>query len=154
MRTVWEAVRPLVAVTILFAVASWWAVKSPNGLVYQDARWFYVMCGTIFSNICVSLPLSFFPTGVPSTFLAYWCVLCVAVSFNCGPNEFAKVRTVELATFAPVRVRRYINVGTGRLVGHRTSLTLLANFTFNCCPYSLWRLCGKLANRKLKCSLA
>ena len=54
MRSFSEAVRPLVPLFIFFALSSLWAVFSPNDIINRAPRIFYILTGTIFSNINVS----------------------------------------------------------------------------------------------------
>lgn len=53
----WEATRPLVSLVLLFKLSVIWAIYSPNAVIYNDPRSFYLLVGTIFSNIAVSLCL-------------------------------------------------------------------------------------------------
>lgn len=55
MRTLPEAMRPLVPLTILFAIVTFWVVQSSNNIIEKDPRVIYFAIGTIFSNICVSI---------------------------------------------------------------------------------------------------
>lgn len=55
---IWESVRPLVPLFVLFTVTSGWAYFSPADVINQDPRTFYFMVGTVFSNIAVSLESS------------------------------------------------------------------------------------------------
>ncbi|KOB71854.1 Phosphatidyltransferase [Operophtera brumata] len=54
MRPFTEAVRPLVPLLMFFLLSSTWALFSPNDIINRAPRLFYVLTGTIFSNINVS----------------------------------------------------------------------------------------------------
>ncbi|XP_063363203.1 ethanolaminephosphotransferase 1 [Cydia amplana] len=51
MRSLNEALRPLYPVAVFFAVSSLWALRSPSDIVDRAPRLFYILTGTIFSNI-------------------------------------------------------------------------------------------------------
>ena len=55
MRTMSEAMRPLVSTLILLALMVGWATYSPVDIVEKQSRLFYWTTGTAFSNIAVSL---------------------------------------------------------------------------------------------------
>ena len=55
MRTFNEAMRPLVPVTFYFVICTIWVVYSPSDVVTEAPRFVYLVTGTIFSNICVSV---------------------------------------------------------------------------------------------------
>ncbi|KAJ8721597.1 hypothetical protein PYW07_002372 [Mythimna separata] len=55
MRSFSEAVRPLVPLFVFFALSSLWAMYSPNDIINRAPRIFYILTGTIFSNINVSV---------------------------------------------------------------------------------------------------
>uniref|UniRef100_A0A2A4K4R8 Ethanolaminephosphotransferase 1 n=1 Tax=Heliothis virescens TaxID=7102 RepID=A0A2A4K4R8_HELVI len=58
MRSFSEAVRPLVPLFIFFALSSAWAIYSPNDIINRAPRIFYILTGTIFSNINCRLIVS------------------------------------------------------------------------------------------------
>ncbi|CAH0407013.1 unnamed protein product [Chilo suppressalis] len=58
MRSLTEAVRPLVPVVVFFALSSTWAVYSPSDVINRGPRLFYLLTGTIFSNINCRLIVS------------------------------------------------------------------------------------------------
>ncbi|XP_072938549.1 ethanolaminephosphotransferase 1 [Epargyreus clarus] len=58
MRPFMEAVRPLVPLAAFFAVSSLWALYSPNDIINTAPRLFYILTGTIFSNINCRLIVS------------------------------------------------------------------------------------------------
>jgi hypothetical protein len=49
-----DCVRPLVAPTLLFTSALWWACASPGDVLAHDPRAFFWAMGVVFSNIAVS----------------------------------------------------------------------------------------------------
>ncbi|XP_026315589.1 ethanolaminephosphotransferase 1 isoform X2 [Hyposmocoma kahamanoa] len=51
MRSFWEAVRPLVPVLTFFTLSALWAIYSPTNIIERGPRLFYLLIGTIFSNI-------------------------------------------------------------------------------------------------------
>jgi ethanolaminephosphotransferase len=57
-KSVSEALRPLVPLTALFAITTGWAVWSPSQIVDKDPRMFFLLVGTIFSNIACRLIVS------------------------------------------------------------------------------------------------
>lgn len=54
MRSFWEANRPLIPVLVFLCICATWAYHSPSDIISRDPRAFYLMSGTIFSNLCVS----------------------------------------------------------------------------------------------------
>ncbi|XP_028162238.1 ethanolaminephosphotransferase 1-like isoform X1 [Ostrinia furnacalis] len=58
MRPFSEAVRPLVPVLLFFALSSAWALYSPTDIINRGPRLFYLLTGTIFSNINCRLIVS------------------------------------------------------------------------------------------------
>lgn len=54
MRSFWEANRPLVPMLMCLIVCAIWAYHSPTDIISRDPRAYFLMTGTIFSNICVS----------------------------------------------------------------------------------------------------
>ncbi|KPI96782.1 PREDICTED: ethanolaminephosphotransferase 1 [Papilio xuthus] len=58
MRPLLEAVRPLVPLAAFFALSSAWALYSPNDILNRGPRLFYILTGTIFSNINCRLIVS------------------------------------------------------------------------------------------------
>ncbi|CAH0714343.1 unnamed protein product, partial [Brenthis ino] len=58
MRPLVEAVRPLVPLAIFFVLSTIWALYSPNNIINRGPRLFYILNGTIFSNINCRLIVS------------------------------------------------------------------------------------------------
>ncbi|CAB3223752.1 unnamed protein product [Arctia plantaginis] len=58
MRSFSEAIRPLVPLFLFFALSSLWAMYSPNDIINRAPRIFYILTGTIFSNINCRLIVS------------------------------------------------------------------------------------------------
>ncbi|XP_012257920.1 ethanolaminephosphotransferase 1-like [Athalia rosae] len=58
MRSLPEAIRPLVPAVLFFAIATFWVTCSPNNILEKDPRIIYFAVGTIFSNICCRLIVS------------------------------------------------------------------------------------------------
>ncbi|PIO52448.1 hypothetical protein TELCIR_26246 [Teladorsagia circumcincta] len=54
MKSVYEAVRPVIPCVMLFAVSISWAVFSRTDVCGTDPRTFFFAMGTVFSNIAVS----------------------------------------------------------------------------------------------------
>lgn len=54
MRPFSEAVRPLISITILFTLTTFWIIKAPN-ILEADPNAMFFLTGMIFSNICVSM---------------------------------------------------------------------------------------------------
>ncbi|XP_043278304.1 ethanolaminephosphotransferase 1-like [Venturia canescens] len=57
-RTLVEAVRPLVPLAVLMAIATFWVTHSQIDILDKDPRIIYFAIGTIFSNICCRLIVS------------------------------------------------------------------------------------------------
>ncbi|XP_014209047.1 ethanolaminephosphotransferase 1 isoform X2 [Copidosoma floridanum] len=55
MRSFSEALRPLVPLTVLFVITTYWVLNSPSKIIDQDPRIIFFTVGTIFSNICCRL---------------------------------------------------------------------------------------------------
>lgn len=53
--SLYEGLRPLIPFTMLFILSSGWAVYSPTDVLNRDPRMFFLMVGTIFSNIATRL---------------------------------------------------------------------------------------------------
>ncbi|XP_058449656.1 ethanolaminephosphotransferase 1 isoform X2 [Malaya genurostris] len=51
MRPFGEAIRPMIALLALFVISSIWALFSRNSIVNLEPRMFFILSGTIFSNI-------------------------------------------------------------------------------------------------------
>ncbi|XP_072948311.1 ethanolaminephosphotransferase 1-like isoform X2 [Epargyreus clarus] len=51
MRPILEALRPLWSMLIMVSLMTFWAIKSPNGIIEIDLRVFLLLFGTLFSNI-------------------------------------------------------------------------------------------------------
>ncbi|XP_076236084.1 ethanolaminephosphotransferase 1 [Calliopsis andreniformis] len=58
MRTFFDAVRPLLPLTVLFTISTIWVFHSPSNIVEKDPRIVFLTIGTIFSNICCRLIVS------------------------------------------------------------------------------------------------
>lgn len=54
MRTAYEACKPLYPLIGLFVTSTSWAYLSPNKILEYDPRVFFMITGTIFSNVSVS----------------------------------------------------------------------------------------------------
>lgn len=53
--SIWEAMRPLMPIFLLFLSTTFWVVYSPTNIIERDPRVFYWLVGTVFSNIAVSI---------------------------------------------------------------------------------------------------
>ncbi|KAM3964112.1 ethanolaminephosphotransferase 1 [Aphomia sociella] len=51
MRSFMEAMRPLMPVAIFFTLSTLWAIYSPTDIISRAPRLYYILTGTIFSNI-------------------------------------------------------------------------------------------------------
>lgn len=56
--TVWEAMRPLMPILLLFFSTTFWVLYSPTNIIENDPRVFYWLVGTVFSNIACRLIVS------------------------------------------------------------------------------------------------
>lgn len=54
MRPFFEAAKPLYPLISLFVISTSWAYFSPNNILEYDPRVFFMITGTIFSNVSVS----------------------------------------------------------------------------------------------------
>ncbi|CAF1104853.1 unnamed protein product [Didymodactylos carnosus] len=54
-RTPYEAIRPLIAPSVLFISSTWWALSSPNMILQKQPRVFFSAIGATFSNIACRL---------------------------------------------------------------------------------------------------
>lgn len=59
MRPFIEAIRPLIPFVSMFAITSVWVLHSHNNICYLEPRMLFLLFGTVFSNISVSLLLLF-----------------------------------------------------------------------------------------------
>ncbi|CAK9818620.1 Ethanolaminephosphotransferase 1 [Anthophora quadrimaculata] len=78
MRTFLDAVRPLLPLTVFFAISTIWVVHSPSNIIEQDPRIIFLTVGTIFSNICCRLIVS--QMSNTTCELLSWVLLPVAVA--------------------------------------------------------------------------
>lgn len=53
MRPFWEMIRPMMPFTALFIMTTTWVLLSHNDIVVMETRIFFVLIGTVFSNISV-----------------------------------------------------------------------------------------------------
>lgn len=51
----WEGIRPMIPLTVFFSLSIIWINYSPTDVINRDPRAFYLLTGTIFSNICCRL---------------------------------------------------------------------------------------------------
>ncbi|KAJ0175668.1 hypothetical protein K1T71_008827 [Dendrolimus kikuchii] len=58
MRSFTEAIRPLVPLFLFFVLSTIWALYSPTDIINRGPRLFYILTGTIFSNINCRLIVS------------------------------------------------------------------------------------------------
>ncbi|CAH4037838.1 ethanolaminephosphotransferase 1 [Pieris brassicae] len=58
MRSFTETIRPLIPLAVFFVLSSIWALYSPTDIINRGPRLFYVLTGTIFSNINCRLIVS------------------------------------------------------------------------------------------------
>lgn len=52
-----EAIRPLIPFVTFMVIFLYWAHMSPGNIIEKDPRVLYLLSGTIFSNISVSVAL-------------------------------------------------------------------------------------------------
>ena len=50
-----EAARPMFPLLGMFFVSAIWVIYTINDIIDLEPRLYFVMCGTLFSNICVSI---------------------------------------------------------------------------------------------------
>lgn len=92
MRTASEAMRPMMPLAGFFCLSALWAALSPNDIINVSPRIFYILTGTIFSNINCRLIVS----QMSDTRCEAWNVLLVPYSAAvlvvlCGVSRSAEV---------------------------------------------------------------
>ncbi|XP_058061160.1 ethanolaminephosphotransferase 1 isoform X2 [Anopheles bellator] len=85
MRSFKEAIRPLVPLASLFVLCTLWVLLSRNGIIDMEPRLYFVMCGTLFSNICCRLIVSQMSDTRADLWNALLNLLCVTVAFGILP---------------------------------------------------------------------
>jgi ethanolaminephosphotransferase len=55
MRPPMEALRPMFPFAAFMLISFYWVYRSPNDIINKDPRALYLLTGTIFSNISVSI---------------------------------------------------------------------------------------------------
>jgi ethanolaminephosphotransferase len=85
MRTPFECIRPLIPLILFMTISLIWAHNSPNDIMNKDPRAVFLLTGTIFSNISVSLLTSFFFFNKNGKFNDFLLNL-ILVSTNRCPN--------------------------------------------------------------------
>lgn len=68
MRPFLEAARPFFPFLTYFTLLMYWAYKSPNDVISTDTRCVYLLAGTIFSNISVSVYLYLFSIPIDTEY--------------------------------------------------------------------------------------
>lgn len=81
MRPFWEAVRPLMPLGYLCLITTIWVFFSVNQIIMDQPRLFFILTGTLFSNICVSFVLFLLKQDVLSILVYH------TVPINRGSNE-------------------------------------------------------------------
>lgn len=82
MRPFSEAARPFFPFLTYLILLMYWTFKSPNNIIETDPRAVYLLAGTIFSNISVSVLKQI----IILVKLSLICYVFFSVSFNCSPN--------------------------------------------------------------------
>ncbi|CAH0702522.1 unnamed protein product [Spodoptera exigua] len=112
MRPFSEAVRPLVPLFIFFALSSLWAIYSPTDIINRAPRIFYILTGTIFSNINCRLIVSQMSDTRCEVFngllIPYALVMCVVFSFPVS----ATIELLLLASLCVASSVAHIYYGT------------------------------------------
>ncbi|KAJ2949889.1 hypothetical protein O0L34_g11209 [Tuta absoluta] len=89
MRPFSEAIRPLVPLFIFFALSTLWAVYSPSDVINRGPRLYYILTGTIFSNINCRLIVSQMSDTRCELFngllVPYACVVCTIFYLRVSP---------------------------------------------------------------------
>lgn len=162
MRPFWEAVRPLIPLGYLCLILTMWVLFSVNEIIMKEPRMFFVLTGTLFSNICVSIRLlkciflknfSFLGKKIVFLFIFYNFYQHFSfqklVSTNRCPNEWHlnwKIQCLTLPNntlrdnFLPsIQLNEYLS----NLTASRTILNIRSNSWSNTRSHSLWCWCGK-----------
>lgn len=91
-----EAVRPMVSVFLLFVLTLSWSVLSPSNILEREPRIFYLVVGTVFSNISCRLIISQMTSTRCETF--NWLLVPVALALGLclglGWDEVLVIRLV------------------------------------------------------------
>lgn len=82
MRSFKEAIRPLWPLLAFMVLLLLWPFISPNDIMEKDPRILFMLSGTIFSNISVSLGQFFVTNHCPSALLGL--ILKRALDMNLG----------------------------------------------------------------------
>ncbi|XP_063698693.1 ethanolaminephosphotransferase 1 isoform X2 [Culicoides brevitarsis] len=96
MRPFWEAARPLMPLSYLIFITTIWAFFSVNEIIMDQPRLFFILTGTLFSNICCRLIVAQMSDTVTERFnaLLYPTTLCVIVS--CFPYALLNLQPITL----------------------------------------------------------
>ncbi|XP_026500648.1 ethanolaminephosphotransferase 1 isoform X1 [Vanessa tameamea] len=112
MRPFMEAVRPLIPLVFFFGLSTVWALYSPTDILNRSPRLFYVLTGTIFSNINCRLIVSQMSDTRCEVFngllVPYALVLCAVFGLRVSP---ASELLLLLALTATASLA-HINYGT------------------------------------------
>lgn len=128
MRTFYEAIRPLISVTVLLFFMILWAAQSPF-LLKSDPRALYFLTATIFSNICCRLivaQMSNTRCELFNWFLAPT-ILVVLLSLKFQNLYIELMLMYGLCLFAALA---HIHYGTCVV---RNAIFCLSNFIYNIC---------------------
>ncbi|XP_035778434.1 ethanolaminephosphotransferase 1-like isoform X1 [Anopheles albimanus] len=85
MRSFTEAIRPLVPLASLFVLCTAWVLLSRNGIIDMEPRLYFVMCGTLFSNICCRLIVSQMSDTRADLWNGLLNLLCIVVLLSIVP---------------------------------------------------------------------
>ncbi|XP_059046420.1 ethanolaminephosphotransferase 1 [Achroia grisella] len=98
MRSFLEAIRPLVPVATFFTLSTVWALYSPTNIIDRGPRLFYILTGTIFSNInCRLIVAQMSDTrceGFNGLFIPYALVMGIVFYFHVSPMTELLLLTV------------------------------------------------------------
>uniref|UniRef100_A0A336MIB6 CSON001609 protein n=1 Tax=Culicoides sonorensis TaxID=179676 RepID=A0A336MIB6_CULSO len=98
MRPFGEAVRPLVPLGFLCFITTVWALFSVNKIVFDQPRLFFVLTGTLFSNICCRLIVAQMSDTPTDRFNALLYPTAICVAFGCFPYSSFNLTQLSLET--------------------------------------------------------
>lgn len=124
-RSFGDAIQPLIALVTFFALSTAWAVYSPNDIISYAPRIFYILTGTIFSNIncrlivaqmsdtqCETWNLLLFPYCVVVFFALCWGVeLNTEVSMLCALFIGCSILHIHYGTCVVREMCEHFNIG-------------------------------------------
>ncbi|CAG9119640.1 unnamed protein product [Plutella xylostella] len=117
MRSFTEAVRPLVPLVLFFLLSSYWALYSPTDIISRGPRLFYIVTGTIFSNINCRLIVAQMSDTRCDVFNGLLIPYAGAVALACGRGVSPAAELLLLGALAALSSAVHIAYGAGVVSG-------------------------------------